>query len=191
MAAASELLRIDPYPARNRPEDPEAVSGPRAPRDDGIFLLMTIFADLLLVIAAFLGAQLAVAWGELGSYPLHGDKSGMAGFGAVIILMPMRWLAVAVALAIGVGRAGLPLAMGRRAQVGLVLVLHLALGVVAYRVFEWITGAIQRDVGGPQKVAILFGLGRAVSTHFPHSSIRAPMLRASICSFASGRSGCT
>ena len=119
---------------------------------------MTIVADLLLVVAAFLSAQLAVAWGELGSYPLHGDKSGMAGFGAIIILMPMRWLAVATALVIGVGRNGLSLAMGRRAQVVLVLVLHLALGVVAYRVFEWITGAIQRDLGGPQKLAIGFGV---------------------------------
>ncbi|MSR03707.1 MAG: hypothetical protein EXR94_13385 [Gemmatimonadetes bacterium] len=110
---------------------------------------MTFVANLLLLVAAFLGAQLAVAWGELGSYPLHGDKSGMAGFGAIIILMPMRWLAVAVALAIGVGR---------RAQVMMVLALHLALGVAAYRVFEWIAAAIQRDLGGPQKVAIGFGV---------------------------------
>jgi len=119
---------------------------------------MTIFADLLLLFAAFIGAQLAVAWGELGSYPLHGDKSGMAGFGAIIILMPMRWLALAVALAIGVGRDGLPLAMGRRAQMVLVLALHLALGVVAYRVFEWITDAIRREDGGPQNLAIVFGV---------------------------------
>ncbi len=119
---------------------------------------MSVIANLLLGLAALLSAQLAVAWGELGSYPLHGDKSGMAGFGAVILLMPMRWLAIAVALAIGVGRAGLPVAMSRRAQVGLVLALHLALGVVAYRVFEWITDAIQREVGGPQKLAIAFGV---------------------------------
>lgn len=119
---------------------------------------MTIFADLLLLIAAVLGAQLAVAWGELGSYPLHGDKSGMAGFGAIIILMPMRWLAVGIPLAIGVARDGLPLALGRRAQLALVMALHLALGVVAYRIFEWITDAIRRDDGGPRNVAIIFGV---------------------------------
>lgn len=119
---------------------------------------MTLLANFLLLIAAVLGAQLAVAWGELGSYPLHGDKSGMAGFGAIIILMPMRWLAVAIPLAIGVGRAGLPLPMGRRSQVLVALALHLGLGILAYRVFEWITAAIQRDVGGPRKVAIVFGL---------------------------------
>ncbi len=119
---------------------------------------MTFVANLLLLFAALLGAQLALAWGELGSYPLHGDKSGMAGFGAIIILMPMRWLAVAAALAIGVGRGGLPLPIGRGAQVMLVLALHLALGVAAYQVFEWITAAIQRDLGGPQKVAIGFGV---------------------------------
>lgn len=119
---------------------------------------MTFIANLPLVVAAFLSAQLAVAWGELGSYPLHGDKSGMAGFGAIIFLMPIRWLAIAVALAIGVGRAGLPVAMSRRAQVGLVLALHFVLGVVAYRVFEWITDAIRREVGGPRKLAIVFGV---------------------------------
>jgi len=32
---------------------------------------------------------------------------------------------------------------------------------------------------------------RQARIHCPHSSIRAPMPRASICSFASGRSGCT
>jgi hypothetical protein len=82
----------------------------------------------------------------------------MAGFGAIIILMPMRWLAVAAALAIGVGRGGVRLPIGRGAQVMLVLALHLALGVVAYRLFEWITGAIQNDLGGPQRIAIWFGV---------------------------------
>ena len=39
-----------------------------------------------------------MAWGELGSYPLHGDKSGMGGFAMVIFLMPIRWVLAVIGL---------------------------------------------------------------------------------------------
>ena len=42
---------------------------------------MTVLLDLGLGLAALLSAQLALAWGELASYPMHSDKSALAGFG--------------------------------------------------------------------------------------------------------------
>ena len=122
-------------------------------------IVLNTVLNLLLAFAALLSAQLAVAWGEIGSYPLVGDKSGMAGFGAIVILMPVRWLLLAVGLWVGVSRGAFPfLPGGKGLQSALVLGLHFGLGVVAYQVFEWITEGIHGGNSGPQRVAVIFGL---------------------------------
>ena len=121
--------------------------------------LITVLLNLALMLAALLSAQLAVVWGELGSYPLQGDKSGMGGFGFVIFLMPIRWVLVAAGLLVGVRRVaftGLPGGLGVKTAVA--LGLHLAMGVVAYQVLEWIARAVRDGTPGPQRVAIVFGL---------------------------------
>ena len=56
---------------------------------------MVIFGNLILLFAMFVSANLALAWAELATFDVHGDKSSLAGLGAAFILMVMRWLLVA------------------------------------------------------------------------------------------------
>ena len=121
--------------------------------------LITVLLNLALMLAALLSAQLAVVWGELGSYPLQGDTSGMGGFGVVIFLMPIRWVLVAAGLLVGVRRVAFAgLLCGLWVKTAVALGLHLAMGVVAYQVLEWIARAVRDGTPGPQRVAIVFGL---------------------------------
>lgn len=119
---------------------------------------MIVLGDLALLFALFFSANLALAWGELGSYDVHGDKSGLAGLLGAFFFMVARWLGLAVALAFAVLRGGLPWLPGggRGAQLALVLGGHLALGVLSYRALEWVSGAIQRSEAGPQRLAWVF-----------------------------------
>ena len=120
---------------------------------------MFILVDFLLVMAAFLSANLALMWGELGSYPLRGDKSGLSGLGGAFMFMLMRWPILAIALAWASyrgGYAGLPGGKGTQALVA--VGIHLVIGILSYRAFEWITGAIQQDNPGPLRFAWVFGL---------------------------------
>src|SRR5512134_143580 len=118
---------------------------------------MVVLVDLVLLLAIFLSANMALAWGELGSFPVHGDKSSLAGLGGAFFLMVARWVMLAVALTLAVLRGGLAgLPGGRSAQLAATLGLHAALGVVSYRGLEWISDAIQRSDGGPQRLAWVF-----------------------------------
>lgn len=122
-------------------------------------ILVTALLNIVLLLAALLSAQLAVAWGELGSYPLQGDKSGMAGFGAVILLMPMRWLFLAAALAASFLRGAFSEIPGSQGlKFGVIIAVHLILGVVAYQVFEWICQSVRNGQAAPQRLAVVFGL---------------------------------
>ena len=118
---------------------------------------MVFIGDLLLLLALFMSAFMALSWGELGSYPIHGDKSGLAGLGAVFLFMVGRWVTLALALAVATLRGGFPeLAGGRGTALAIVLGMHTALGIVSYRGLEWINAAIQRSDGGPQRAAWVF-----------------------------------
>jgi hypothetical protein len=118
------------------------------------------FADLLLLVALFASANLALAWGELGSFRLPGDKSALAGLAGVLVFMVIRWSALAAALAVGVARGGWPggVDSGTRSQVFVTLLAHLVLGIVSYQGFEWVVRGIQADDGGPQRAAWLFAI---------------------------------
>lgn len=121
--------------------------------------LLTSVLNIGLFLAVLLSAQLAVAWGELGSYPIQGDKSGMAGFGAIVFIMPIRWVLVTAVLVASVRRglfASLP--GGQWVKISILIGVHLVLGIVAYQVFEWITRELRLSNPGPQRLAILFGL---------------------------------
>jgi len=118
---------------------------------------LILFLDLCLLFAAFISANIALAWGELGSYNLQGDKSGLAGLGGMILFMIMRWGILALALVVAVARGGFPGLPGSRwAQTAIVLVIHAILGFISYRGFEWITAAIQSSTAGPQRFAWMF-----------------------------------
>jgi hypothetical protein len=116
-----------------------------------------VLLDLALLFTAFFSANIALAWGELGSYDVHGDKSGLAGLMGMLMFMVFRWSMLAVALLVAVQRGGFPeLPGGRWAQSAIVLGVHAALGVVSYQGMEWITRAIQGSNAGPLRFAWMF-----------------------------------
>ena len=118
---------------------------------------MIILLDLALLFAAFLSANIALAWGELGSYNVHGDKSGLAGMMGMFMFMIMRWGTLAVALLVAVTRGGFPwLPGGRWVQSAIVIGVHTVLGIISYQGMEWITRAIQNSNAGPLKFAWMF-----------------------------------
>jgi len=120
---------------------------------------MIILADLALLFALFFSAYMALAWGEAGSFDVHGDKSALSGFGAVILFMGLRWIVLALALLLAVRRGGFAfLPGGRWAQAAVVIGAHVALGYLSYRGFDWITKAIQASNPAPLGWAWAFAL---------------------------------
>ncbi len=118
---------------------------------------LTVVGDLALVLAIFFSTTMALTWGELASFDIHGDKSGLAGLLGALAFMAARWSGLALALAIAVVRGGLPwLPGGRGAQLAVVLGAHTLLGVASYRGLEWINAGIQRSDAGPQRLAWVF-----------------------------------
>jgi len=116
-----------------------------------------ILLDLALLFAAFLSANIALAWGELGSYNVHGDKSGLAGMMGMLMFMIMRWVVLGVALLVAVARNGFPeLPGGRGVQSAIVIGAHALLGFISYRGSEWLTTAIQNSNAGPLRFAWMF-----------------------------------
>jgi hypothetical protein len=118
---------------------------------------MVIIGDLILLFALFISANMALAWAELASFDIHGDKSSLAGLGGAFILMVLRWLAVALVLVIAGLRGGFAeLPGGRGSQLAIVLGVHTVLGIVSYQAIEWLTRAIQQSDAGPLRFAWVF-----------------------------------
>ncbi len=121
--------------------------------------MVVIVVDLLLVMAALISANMALAWGELGSHPMGGDKSGLAGLGGALMLMIVRRPLLSWGLVVHAyrgGFAGLPGSNGTQALVA--FAIHLGLGILAYKAFGWVVTAIQQDHPGPLRIAPVFGL---------------------------------
>lgn len=122
-------------------------------------MLAVLFVNLVLAVAVFMSIYLAAGWGEMAGIPAGGDKSGLGGLFGMLILMGIRWSAVALLLAVGVWSGGFGfLAQGRWAQLGIVLGLHAALGVVSYLGFNAVADGLTADNLGPQRWSPLFGL---------------------------------
>ena len=120
---------------------------------------MLIIGNAIALVALLMSAYMSLAWGEAGSYDVHGDKSGLAGFGTIPMIMAVRWLSIALVLLIGVWRGGFDFVPGGRwQQAGIVIAVHGAIGYVAYRGFEAIIGAIQRSDASALGVAWVYGL---------------------------------
>jgi hypothetical protein len=56
---------------------------------------LTVLGDLALVLALFFSASMALAWGELGSFDVYGDKSGLAGLLGALAFMTLLGVASA------------------------------------------------------------------------------------------------
>jgi hypothetical protein len=118
---------------------------------------MALFGNALLLVALFMSANMALAWGELGSFDIHGDKSRLAGLGAAFIFMVGRWLVVALVLTIATLSGGFPeVPGGRGMQLAIVLGVHTALGAVSYKGLEWLNAAIQQSDAAPLRFAWIF-----------------------------------
>ena len=61
-------------------------------------VLATILADCWLLIMLLLSLMIAAWWGELAGIRPGRDKSGLGGFAAVYLFLPMRWLGLAILL---------------------------------------------------------------------------------------------
>jgi len=123
-------------------------------------VLLLVLADLALLLAAFASANIALGWGEMGSFPLHGDKSGLGGLVAVLIFMLLRWVPLLFALAVAVSRGGFQglLPDRRGTQYIIVVGLHLLVGAISYAGFSWVSTSLQQDDPDPRRLAWCFGL---------------------------------
>ena len=61
-------------------------------------VLATILSDCWLCIMLLLSVMIATWWGELAGIPPGQDKSGLGGFAAIYLFLPVRWLGLALLL---------------------------------------------------------------------------------------------
>ncbi|MCU0866808.1 MAG: hypothetical protein MUC36_23735 [Planctomycetes bacterium] len=61
-------------------------------------VLATILADGWLLIMLLLSLMIAAWWGELAGIRPGRDKSGLGGFAAIYMFLPLRWLGLAILL---------------------------------------------------------------------------------------------
>ncbi|MHB1327086.1 MAG: hypothetical protein ACYC2K_02680 [Gemmatimonadales bacterium] len=121
--------------------------------------MVTFLLNVSLLFGALMSVQVTLGWGEAASYPLGGNKSSLAGFGTMIIVMLVRWLLLVGPLAVGAARGAFPmLPGGRTGQVLTAVTIHIVLGVISLQAFNWVLAAIQADNPGPMRLAWLPGL---------------------------------
>jgi hypothetical protein len=120
---------------------------------------MVILGTLALVFGLLISLMTSSFWGEMAGIARGGDKSGLGGLVWVLLFMGIRWTAVLVALAAAVSTGAFEsLVSNRWAQYGLVLGIHLALGLVSMYGFNWISDGLSRDEMGPQRLSWFFGV---------------------------------
>ncbi len=120
---------------------------------------MIILGTLALAFGLLISLMTASFWGEMAGIAPGGDKSGLGGLAWVLLFMAIRWTAMLVALAAAVSTGAFePFAASRWGQYGLVLGLHLALGLASLSGFNWISNGLTRDEMGPQRLSWLFGV---------------------------------
>ena len=103
-------------------------------------VLATILADCWLLIMLLLSLMIAAWWGELAGIRPGRDKSGLGGFAAVYLFLPMRWL-------------GLAILLPNWSWLG----VHAALGALSAFGFERGLQRVQHD----RQVPVLLGLAGA------------------------------
>lgn len=124
-----------------------------------VSLAAALAANAVLGLAVLMSVQIAAGWGEMAGIRGGGDKSGLGGLFAMLILFLIRWGAVALLLLVGLARGAFDvLPGGRWPEAGIVLGAHVALGLVSYFGFNWIAEGLTADRLEPQRWSPLFGL---------------------------------
>jgi hypothetical protein len=122
-------------------------------------LLPTLVGTLAFLVGLLMSLQTAHAWGEMAGIAPGGDKTGLGGLFAVLVLLGIEWLAVAAALACGVLKGGFDGWFSARGmQVAVLLGGHLTLGAFCFFGFNWIAEGLTLDQMGPQRLCWLFGV---------------------------------
>ena len=120
---------------------------------------MVILGTLALGFGLLISLINSSFWGEMAGIGRGGDKSGLGGLAWVLLFMAIRWTAMLVALAAAVSTGAFePFVASRWGQYGLVLGLHLVLGLAGMVGFNWISSGLTRDEMGPQRFSWLFGV---------------------------------
>jgi hypothetical protein len=70
----------------------------RSADDLAMHVLVTILGDGWLLMILLLSLMIAAWWGELTGIRPGRDKSGLGGFAAVYLFLPMRWLGLSILL---------------------------------------------------------------------------------------------
>jgi hypothetical protein len=122
-------------------------------------LIAALLLNSLFAVAVLMSIQMAAGWGEMAGIPAGGDKSGLGGLFSMLILMGIRWSALALLLLIvAVQGTFASLPGGRWSQFGIVLGAHAVLGVISYLGFNAVAEGLTADNLGPQRWSPLFGI---------------------------------
>ena len=110
-------------------------------------IFLTLLVDGALLFGLLFSLILATCWGELCGIEPHRDKSGLGGFMAVYMVLPVRWACTCIGLVWALSCGTLPLVPdGGAGLTWLVLGAHVALGVAVVMLFQRGLNRVQRDL---------------------------------------------
>src|SRR5262245_8259029 len=106
-------------------------------REPTVHLVLSLLVDGVLLLGLVVSFILATRWGELCGIEPHRDKSGLGGFFAVSLFLPLRWACTCVGLAWGLWNGTLPFfAQTSSGLPWTVLGAHAAIGVAVVLLFQ-------------------------------------------------------
>jgi hypothetical protein len=118
-------------------------------------ILSTLLVDGALLVGILISLMLATFWGELCGVEPNRDKSGLGGFVAVFLFLPVRWLCTLVGLAAALRAGTLPyLPQAGTGTACLVLGAHVALGVATAMLFNHGVNRVQRDLRAGEALGV-------------------------------------
>lgn len=123
-------------------------------------LVATLLSNGLFLAVLGISVMNAWFWGEMAGIPKGGDKSGLGGLMGVMIFLICRFLGVALVLGIAAWRGGFDGLPGSStwARLGLVLLVHAAIGGLSLWGFNWVSNGLTYDNMGPQAWSWFFGI---------------------------------
>lgn len=115
-------------------------------------VMLTVLLNGLFLLVFGISVMNAWYWGEMAGIPRGGDKSGLGGLMGVMMFMALRWLCIGALLLIALWRGGLDFVPGGTwGKIGIVIGVHLAIGIASYLGFSWVSSGLTHDNMEPQK----------------------------------------